>query len=93
MISIRFFRPDDEAAMQGNVVAEFVVSVPVEEWGGTLDGRGRVIRSSEGPKKVIWPRHNITGRYHATPQPHDSIQAANAWILARCEEWQGRGRG
>lgn len=86
MISIRFYTPDDADNMQGNVVADFVASVPVEEWGGTLDARGRIIRGDHGIK-VIWPRHNISGRYHATPQPHDSISAANAWILERCKKW------
>lgn len=86
MTSIRFYTPDDAGNMQGNVLADFVLSVPVEEWGGTLDGRGRVIRGDHGPK-VIWPRHNSSGRYHATPQPHDTISAANAWILERFKEW------
>lgn len=84
--TIRFYSPDDADNMQGNVVADFVVSVPVEEWGGVMDCRGRVIRSEHG-MKIIWPRHGGTGRYHATPQPHDSISAANAWVRERCREW------
>lgn len=89
--TIRFYTPEDGDRMQGNVLADFVVSVPVDEWNGTLEGRGRIITSSRsGTIAVIWPRHNGTMRYHATPQPHSAIREANDWILDRFNEWRAR---